>query len=149
MSSYIESNKSYKNIKLLSYLIAKDYARDKESLKDEINAGLYKLYKNNVASVAIQYGDKIRFNTDDYYLKFEQEVLQINFIEEYPYLNNNLVLDLFNALKCIDYQIEIDYNKDFINKMEHYILLYLSRHTETPNNWGLEDLELNINYKEM
>ncbi len=169
MSSYIVGNNSYKNIKLLSYLlvkeiIGKDYFKyqkeyhNEQELKDWINTSVYNLYKTNVASVAIQYGDQIRFSTDNYYNKFEKEVLDCDFIEEYP-LSKNLVASLVCAFDNINYQIEMEYVKDFVNYIKLLALKYLIRNIEKEVEvqtyekgikqenvgfypWGLDNLEL-------
>lgn len=169
MSSYIVGNNSYKNIKLLSYLLVKEiigknyYEYQKEyhnerELKDWIDTSVYNLYKTNVASVAIQYGDKIRFATDNYYEKFRQEVIKCEFIEEYP-LSRNLVASLVCAFDNINYQIEMEYVKDFVNYIKLLALKYLTRCIEKDVEvqtyqknikqenvgfypWGLDNLEL-------
>lgn len=169
MSSYIVGNNSYKNIKLLSYLLVKDiigenyYKYQKEyhnerELKDWIDTSVYNLYKTNVASVAIQYGDQIRFSTDNYYNKFENEVLNCEFIEEYP-LSKNLVASLVRAFDNINYQIEMEYVQDFANYIKLLALKYLTRCIEKDVEiqvherdikqenvgyypWGLDSLEL-------
>lgn len=169
MSSYIVGNNSYKNIKLLSYLLVKEiigknyYKYQKEyhneqELKDWIDTSVYNLYKTNVASVAIQYGDQIRFSTDNYYNKFEKEVLDCDFIEEYP-LSKNLVISLVCAFDNINYQIEMEYVKDFMNYIKLLALNYLKcnitkdieeqiysknikRESVGYYPWGLDELEL-------
>ena len=169
MSSYIVGNNSYKNIKLLSYLLVKEmigesyyeYQKEyhnKQELKDYIDTSIYNLYKTNVASVAIQYGDKIRFATDDYYHKFEKEVLDCEYIEKYP-LSRNLVVSLVNAFDNINYQIEMEYVKDFANYIKLLALKYLTRSIEKDievqtyernikqenvgyYSWGLDNLQL-------
>lgn len=169
MSSYIVGNNSYKNIKLLSYLLVKEMVgenyyqyqkeyHNKEELKDFIDTGVYNLYKTNVASVAIQYGDKIRFATDNYYEKFRQQVIKCEYIEKYP-LSRNLVVSLVNAFDNINYQIEMEYVKDFANYIKLLALKYLTRSIDKDVEaevyerglkrenvgyyaWGLDDLEL-------
>lgn len=122
MSSYIEGLNSYLNIKRLSYLLIKKrigplyykyqkYYKTEEELKDFIEDGVYDLYKNNVASVAIQYGDKIRFTS----VEFEEKVIKPEFKEDYLDFNEYTVASLVNALNCINYQIEIEYDKTFVN----------------------------------
>jgi hypothetical protein len=169
MSSYIVGNNSYKNIKLLSYLLVKEvigenyyqYQKEyhnKEELKDFIDTGVYNLYKTNVASVAIQYGDKIRFATDNYYEKFRNEVLKCEYKENFP-LSRNLVISLVCAFDNINYQIEMEYVKDFMNYIKLLALDYLKRNITKDIEeqvysknikresvgyyaWGLDDLEI-------
>lgn len=169
MSSYIVGNNSYKNIKLLSYLLVKEiigesyyeYQKEyhnKKELKDYIDEGVYNLYKTNVASVAIQYGDKIRFSTDDYAEKFRKEVINCEYIEKYP-LSKNLVVSLVRAFDNINYQIEMEYQKDFVNYIKLLALKYLTNCIEKDIEvqiyeknikrenvgyyaWGLDELEL-------
>lgn len=156
MSSYIESLESYNNIKKISYLLIKKqigepyypyqkYYKTKEELQDFILEGVYDLYKNNVASVAIQYGDKIRFNSVD----FENKVEKDGFIEDDYYLDIYMVASLVNALNCINYQIEINYDKTFVNYIKEIACKYMAdKITDYAENndldiypWGLRDFD--------
>ena len=157
MSSYVVGMKTYLNIKRLSYLLIKDRIGEsyykyqklytsKEQLKDFIDTGVFNLYKNNVASVAIQYGDKVRFTSVD----FVNNVVNQDFIENSYKFDNYAVASLVDALDCVNYQIEIEYDKTFTNYIKELAADYLARKVidyaecnEIPiSRWGLEDFEL-------
>lgn len=116
-----------------------DYNLPKEEIKRFIDHNIYELYKINVASVNLQYRDtQINRVYDDYI----NNIGDINTIQDRysnTMLSKNELIGLYNAYSCLNYQIELSYNKDFIDKIQKHIAINLIRklsvENEEVNQW--------------
>lgn len=143
MSSFICSEKHYTNVRKLTYYLLKsnkwycyNLGIDEKDILNYIDKNLYDLIKNNVASVNYQYKSNQVFNYD----------IVFNTISEKAYYNDNILttsdlIGLYNAYNCINYQIELDYNKRFINDIQKLIASKLIQKIEDDydtNHWEYE-----------
>ena len=109
-----------------------------ERIVKYVKKEIYYLADTNIKSVNQQYDERAisieNLKTLDSIKNFEYN----DRLKDFNYSNQYLVL--FNLYKCLDYQIEMDYNKDFINKINKTILNVLSeiesdRSTKNFNTW--------------
>lgn len=143
MSSFICSKYHYQKVREMTnyFLKANRYARytmglnyntsDSEVL-GFIDKEIYNLIKNNIASVNMQYHTQ-EGNIKEYAKIFDKEPA-----ESYIYKNTlEEMLSLYNAYNCIDYQIELEYNKTFINNirfaLSNDIIAYLQNNEKSYN----------------
>lgn len=143
MSSFVCSEKHYLKVRKLTYYLVKsnkwycyNIGIDEKDILNYIDKNLHSLIKNNVASVNYQYNTKQVFNYD----------MVFNDIGEKPYYNDNTfttsdLIGLYNAYNCINYQIELDYNKKFIDDIQKLIAGKLVQKIEDSyecNHWEYE-----------
>lgn len=129
MSSFICSDKHYKKVKDLTYKLILsdryilfefnlDYNLDKELIKNFVNNNIYELYKLNVASYNLQYREK---QVNRIYNDYENNIGN-DFIESYSNLMSlEELLSLYNAYQCINYQIELKYDRNFVDIVQSHI----------------------------
>ena len=140
MSSFICSEKHYSKVRKLTYYLLKsnkyycyNLGIEEKDILNYIDKNLHDLIKNNIASVTLQYNRIYVFNYD----------LVFNSISEKAYYNDNTLntsdlIGLYNAYNCINYQIELDYDKRFINDMQKLIASKLIQKIEDnydTNHW--------------
>ena len=140
MSSFICSEKHYSKVRTLTYYLLKsnkyycyNLGIEEKDILNYIDKNLHELIKNNIASVTLQYNRIYVFNYD----------LVFNSISEKAYYNDNTLntsdlIGLYNAYNCINYQIELDYNKNFINAIQKLIASKLIQKIEynyDTNHW--------------
>ena len=122
------------------YTIGLDYDTNDDEILKFVNHNIYSLVKNNFASFNQQYNEN-NIITDDYKEIFKKEPIKRGY-----YKNNiHFLIGLYNAYSCINYQIEIDYNKEFINNImfaiSSAIVEYLNEYkssygiSENVNQW--------------
>ena len=140
MSSYILGKESFEKmlevtmdliIKNEGMLIGNQYeqiksAYDKEQIEKVlryIKEQVFYLAKTNIVSVRRQYKDiatmadfDILASIDNF--QYKHKLKEVNYFSQF--------LGLFNLYKCLGYQIEIEYNKDFVHKVQHAILNVLA-----------------------
>lgn len=130
MSSFLCSKNHYLKTRDLSYnLILNEnkhfcywnnvnISSTEDAILNYVNNNIKELVKINARSVNNQYNldEKSKCYVDDY-------IEDINNIKPKRIYNNYLkdLISLYNAYTCINYQIEIDYNKDFINNIQKLI----------------------------
>lgn len=146
MSSFICSNKHFKELRQKTYdlILADryilldfnmDYNTDKEVIKHFVNNNIYNLYKLNVASVNLQYRDK---QVNRVYDDYDNNIGGIDTIMDRMYntmLSTNDLIGLYNAYRCLNYQIELSYDKNFVDIIQKHIaknLIY--KLTDDDNN---------------
>lgn len=124
MSSFICSKYHYQKVREMTnhFLKADKYARNIIGLNYNtsdsevlgfIDKEIYNLIKNNIASVNMQY-HTLDGDIKEYAKIFDKEPAETL----YPYINTiEEMLSLYNAYDCIDYQIEPNYDKTFINNI--------------------------------
>ena len=126
MSSFICSVNHYKRTrqecvdvctcnKYKLHHIGLSYDSSKNEIIRKIDKAIYELIRTNVASFQFQYNVK-DVNLDKYIDMLNQKPE-----EHLSEPSESSLLGLKNALKCIDYQIEIDYNKEFLQGMINMI----------------------------
>lgn len=133
MSSFIWSDKHFKELRQKTYnLILADryilldfnlnYDLDKEQIKHFVNNNnIYKLYKINVASVNLQYRDK---QVNRVYEDYDNNIGGIDSIMDRScntMLSRNDLIGLYNAYTCLNYQIELSYDKNFVDVIQKHI----------------------------
>ena len=130
MSSFICSKAHFKKMrketlcflnteKYARYTIGLDYDTEKKKLEDFVSYEIFKLYKNNVASVNCQYDTNEKVDYNIFYN--EEETSLINTF------NIQRAISLYNAYKCTNYQIELAYDTDFINNIKMALGDYIER----------------------
>ena len=132
MSSFICSNKHFKELRQKTYdlILADkyilldfnmDYDTDKEVIKHFVNNNIYNLYKLNVASVNLQYREK---QVNRVYEDYDNNIGTVNSIMDRScntMLSKNDLIGLYNAYRCLNYQIELYYDKTFIDIIQKHI----------------------------
>lgn len=152
MSSFVCSNKHFKELRQKTYdlILADryillefnlDYHLDKEEIKHFVNNNIYDLYKLNVASVNLQYREKqVNRVCEDYdnNIGGVDSILDRNFN---TMLSKNDLLGLYNAYTCLNYQIELSYDKKFVDIIQKHIAKNIIREltdndlNDTFNHW--------------
>lgn len=142
MSSFICSQNHFKKLreetyyffkceKYARYRINLNYDSDDKTLINKIDNEIYNLIKNNVASVNLQYKDNEQVS--NYTSFFDEE------IKEHSYYKMSIerMISLYNAYKCVNYQIELDYNRNFLENvmsaLSDRIVKYLIENKEDYN----------------
>lgn len=141
MSSFICSEKHYRKVRDLTYYLLKsnkyylyNLGINENEILDYVNKGIYDLIKVNIASYNLQYNTNNKNNYND--------IFNVAPIEKAYYNDNTLntsdLIGLYNAYNCINYQIELHYDKRFINDMQKLIASKLIQKIEDnydTNHW--------------
>lgn len=125
MSSFICRKEHFIKTRDLTYALIKTNKHfcywfgssiNEENILDFVNMEISKLISMNYASVNWQYNEN---DKKDYYL------MDIEVDNKYKDITRDLTLEelisLYNAYSCINYQIELDYNKEFYYKIRTLI----------------------------
>ncbi len=144
MSSFICSEKHYRKVRDLTYYLLKSnkyylyYLRISENdILDYVNKGVYDLIKVNIASYNLQYNENKK---NDYNFLFNVAPIEKAYYNDYTLTKGDLI-GLYNAYNCINYQIELNYNKRFIDDIQKLIAnTLIQKLTETydTNHWEYE-----------
>lgn len=136
MSSFICSDNHFKKLrqntydlimsdKYILYEFNMDYHTDKEDIKSFVNDNIYKLYKLNVASVNAQYRyEQTNSICDDY----ENNIGNTSAIVDKTFNSEpsmETLIGLYNAYRCLDYQIELPYDKRFVDIIQKAIAKHI------------------------
>lgn len=128
VSSFICSKEHFKKVRDLTYYLIKCNRHyvywenvkipndSDDSILNYVNNNIYELIKLSFASVNYQYNEEGKI-TEEYYKMLEEKPTEKFCYNDYTLTANDLI-GLYNAYKCINYQIELNYNTNFINNIK-------------------------------
>ena len=127
MSCFILSNENFEYMKekIYKYMLSdegsylvyafedmQDYYKKADKIAEFVNKNINYLHKINVQGVNERYNDN-----DEREMTRDIEVKDIYSTK----LTDKELMQLYQCLRCLAYQIEIDYNNDFLMKVKHHI----------------------------
>ena len=144
MSSFVCSKKHYRKVRDLTYYLLKsskyhqfNLGINENDLLEYVNKGIYDLIKVNIASYNLQYNENMKNEYNDI---FDEAPIEKVYYENMFTIED--LLGLYNAYRCINYQIELPYDTSFINNIKAIIsseIIWKLEDNYNCNHWEYTD----------